>query len=109
MPEASRRVPDSEPFEALGDPTRRAILELLSGSERSVQELADELPVSRPAVSRHLRLLERAGLVSERHEGTRHYYRLEETGVLAAQDYFRRLWGESAVRFTLFAENTDAP
>jgi DNA-binding transcriptional ArsR family regulator len=107
MPEPDRAVPASASFEALGDPTRRAILELLSDSERSVQQLADELPVSRPAVSRHLRQLERAGLVAERRDGTRHYYRLEEAGVLAAQEYFRRLWGESTVRFRLFAENTE--
>lgn len=107
MPEPERSAPASASFEALGDPTRRAILELLSDTERTVQQVADELPVSRPAVSRHLRQLERAGLVAERRDGTRHYYRLEEAGVLAAQEYFRRLWGESAARFRLFAENTE--
>ena len=62
--------PAGDPFEALGDPNRRAIVELLGAGERSVQEIADALPISRPAVSRHLRLLKRAGLVVEKPRGT---------------------------------------
>ena len=58
-------LPAGDPFEALGDPNRRAIVELLGARARSVQELADALPISRPAVSRHLRLLKQAGLVVE--------------------------------------------
>src|SRR3970040_832538 len=65
-----------DPFAALGDPYRRAIVESLAGGDRSVQEIADALPISRPAVSRHLRLLKEAGLVVDRPEGTRRLYRL---------------------------------
>jgi DNA-binding transcriptional ArsR family regulator len=96
----------TDPFDALGDPNRRAILALLGEGERSVQELADALPISRPAVSRHLRLLKSAGLVSERPEGTRRIYRLHAEGVDAVRDYLERVWGEAAVRFRLTAENT---
>jgi DNA-binding transcriptional ArsR family regulator len=95
-----------DPFEALGDPHRRAIVELLSGRPRSVQEIADELPISRPAVSRHLRLLKDAGLVSQESFGTRNVYRLDELGVQALQDYLERVWGNVAARFRLVAENT---
>ncbi len=66
-----------DPFEALGDPHRRTILALLGDGDRSVQQLADALPISRPAVSRHLRLLKEAGLVTDRAEGTRRLYRLQ--------------------------------
>jgi DNA-binding transcriptional ArsR family regulator len=95
-----------DPFDALGDPNRRAILALLGKGDRSVQELADELPISRPAVSRHLRLLKEAGLVSEEPRGTRRIYRLQEQGIDAVQAYLERVWGEAAARFRLTAENT---
>lgn len=95
-----------DPFDALGDPHRRAIVELLGVGGRSVREIADTLPVSRPAVSRHLRLLKDAGLVVEEPRGTRRIYRLHDEGVRAVQDYLERVWRESAARFTLFAENT---
>ena len=95
-----------DPFDALGDPNRRAIVELLGAGERSVQEIADELPISRPAVSRHLRLLKRAGLVVESHRGTRHIYQLHDEGVEAVQDYLERVWGEASERFRLVATNT---
>lgn len=71
-----------------------------------MQELADQLPISRPAVSRHLRLLKQAGLVSDEREGTRRIYRLHDEGVAAVQAYFLQVRGEAAARFTLFAENT---
>jgi DNA-binding transcriptional ArsR family regulator len=95
-----------DPFEALGDPNRRAIVELLAQHERSVAELAGELPISRPAVSRHLRLLKDAGLVVERSAGTRRIYRLHEQGVAVVQAYLVQVWGEAATRFRLVAENT---
>lgn len=95
-----------DPFEALGDPNRRAIVELLREGDRSVRELADELPISRPAVSRHLRLLKQAGLVTDRAEGTRRLYRLHDEGIDAVREYLERVWGDAAVRFTLAAENT---
>ena len=95
-----------DPFDALGDPHRRAIVELLGTGGRSVREIADTLPISRPAVSRHLRLLKDAGLVVEEPRGTRRVYRLHDQGVRAVQDYLERVWHESAARFKLFAENT---
>ena len=97
-----------DPFDALGDPNRRAIVELLGTGGRSVQELADALPISRPAVSRHLRLLKRAGLVLEEPLGTRRIYRLHDEGVEAVRAYLERVWGEAAARFRLVAENAGA-
>lgn len=96
-----------DPFDALGDPNRRAIIELLRTGDRSVQELADELPISRPAVSRHLRLLKDAGLVSYESEGTRRLYRLHDEGIQAVQAYLEAVWGDVAIRFRIFAENTE--
>ena len=98
-----------DPFEALGDPNRRAIVELLGAGGRSVREIADALPISRPAVSRHLRLLKGAGLVTEEPRGTRRIYRLHDAGVGAVQEYLARVWGEAAARFRLLAENTAPP
>ena len=93
-------------LDALGDANRRAILEILSGGARSVREIADELPVSRPAVSRHLRLLKEAGLVADEPDGTRRVYTLRREGVEAVAAYFAQVWGEAAGRFRLLAENT---
>src|SRR3954454_3606470 len=73
-------MPAAGPFEALGDPNRRAILQLLGDGERSVQQLADGLPISRPAVSRHLRLLREAGLVEQEVVGARRIYRVPDEG-----------------------------
>jgi len=98
-----------DPFEALGDPNRRAIVELLGSGGRSVREIADTLPISRPAVSRHLRLLKDAGLVIEEPHGTRRIYRLHADGVDAVQRYLVQVWGAAAARFRLVAENTQAP
>ena len=94
------------PFEALGDANRREILRLLSRGDKPVREIADAMPISRPAVSRHLRLLKDAGLVTERAQGTRRIYHLQERGVRAVQEYLERVWGEAAGRFQLLAENT---
>jgi DNA-binding transcriptional ArsR family regulator len=98
--------PAGDPFEALGDPNRRAIVELLGSGGRSVRELADALPISRPAVSRHLRLLKEAGLVVEEPRGTRRIYRLHGEGVAAVRGYLERVWGDAATRFRIVAENT---
>jgi DNA-binding transcriptional ArsR family regulator len=98
--------PAGDPFEALGNPNRRAIVELLANRPRSVQQIADELPISRPAVSRHLGVLSKAGLVVDEQEGSRRLYRLQEGGPDAARAYLERVWGEAAARFKLFAENT---
>jgi DNA-binding transcriptional ArsR family regulator len=95
-----------DPFDALGDQHRRAIVELLRDGDRSVRELADDLPISRPAVSRHLRLLKQAGLVTDRAEGTRRLYRLHDSGVDAVRAYLEQVWGDAAARLKLAAENT---
>jgi DNA-binding transcriptional ArsR family regulator len=97
----------ADPFNALGDPHRRQIVELLGTGERSVREIADALPISRPAVSRHLRLLKDAGLVTEEPRGTQRIYRLHDEGVAAVQGYLRQVWGDAAARLRLFAENTE--
>ena len=98
--------PSGDPFDALGDENRRAIVELLGSGERTVREIADALPISRPAVSRHLRLLKDAGLVIDEPKGTRRIYRLHDQGVEAVQAYLLEVWGEAAARFRLLAENT---
>ncbi len=97
--------PAADPFEALSDPNRRAIAQLLGEGERSVQELADAMPISRPAVSRHLRLLKDAGLVADRAEGTRRLYRLHDEGIEAVRAYLEEVWGDAAARFKLAADN----
>ncbi len=96
-----------DPFDALGDPNRRAIVEILGPGGRSVGEIADALPISRPAVSRHLRLLKNAGLVVEEARGTRRVYRLHDQGVEAVRAYLERVWGDAAARFRLAAENIE--
>ena len=73
---------------------------------RSVGELAQALPISRPAVSRHLRLLKQAGLVVEEAQGTRRIYRLHDAGVEAVRRYLAQVWGDAATRFRIVAENT---
>jgi DNA-binding transcriptional ArsR family regulator len=103
MPSAT---PDRDPFDALGDPNRRAILALLGTHERSVQQLADALPISRPAVSRHLRVLKEAGLVVDRPEGTRRLYALHDRGVEAVRAYVEQVWGDAAARSKLAPDNT---
>ena len=96
-----------DPFEALGDAHRRDILRLLSEGDKPVNQIAAALPISRPAVSRHLRLLKDAGMVAEQASGTRRIYHLQEEGMRAVQAYLERVWGEAAVRFRLLAENSD--
>ncbi len=99
-------APAGDPFEALGDPNRRAIVELLGSGGRSVRELAEALPISRPAVSRHLRLLKDAGLVAEEAQGTRRIYHLHAQGVEVVETYLTQVWGDVVTRFRLMAENT---
>jgi DNA-binding transcriptional ArsR family regulator len=98
-----------EALDALGDPNRRAIVEILSHGGQSVQEIADQLPISRPGVSRHLRVLKGAGLVGDHAAGTRRIYELRGEGVEAIRDYFADVWGEAIARFRILAENTPTP
>jgi DNA-binding transcriptional ArsR family regulator len=98
--------PAGDPFEALGDANRREIVEMLRGGGRSVREIADALPISRPAVSRHLRLLKEAGLVTEQPQGTRRIYRLDDQGIEALENYITQVWGDTVMRFRMMAENT---
>jgi DNA-binding transcriptional ArsR family regulator len=102
-------APTSDPFDALGDPHRRQILELLRDGERSVGEIAEGMPISRPAVSRHLRLLKEAGLVKERAVGARHLYTLDGLGAKEIRRYLASVWGEAAARYRVVAENTTPP
>ena len=94
-------------FEALGDANRRQILRLLSSGGKPVREIADAMTISRPAVSRHLRLLKDAGMVAEQAQGARRIYHLQERGIDAVREYLERVWGEAAARFRLLAENTE--
>lgn len=98
--------PAGDPFEALGDPHRREIVELLRGGGRSVGDIAHALPISRPAVSRHLRLLKHAGLVTEQPQGTRRIYQLDIHGIDTVETYIAQVWGDAVTRFRLMAENT---
>ena len=91
-------------FDALGDPTRRAIFERLAGGPLAVGEIARELPVSRPAVSQHLKVLREAGLVDVRAEGTRRLYQLDPRGVGALRAYFDTFWSHALAAFKAAAE-----
>jgi DNA-binding transcriptional ArsR family regulator len=92
---------------ALADPTRRAIFERLREGPRPVGELARELPVSRPAVSQHLRVLKEAGLVSERRNGTRRLYRIEPDAVAELRAYFDDFWSRALEAFKAAAESEE--
>jgi DNA-binding transcriptional ArsR family regulator len=95
---------NGHPLDALGDPTRRQVFELLRGGPRSVGELAEDLPVSRPAVSQHLRVLEDAGLVVHTKSGTRHLYELDSQGVAVLRDWVDGFWNEALARFKAVAD-----
>ena len=90
---------------ALGDPTRRAIFERLADGPRAVGEIADEMPVSRPAVSQHLKVLKDAGLVGRPRDGTRRLYRLDPGGVGALRAYFDAFWTQALAAFKEAVEN----
>lgn len=94
-------------LELVGDPTRRRILELLRDRPRPVGELAAELPVSRPAVSKHLRLLKDAGLVSDQAAGTRRIYRLRPEEFRGIVAYWETFWSEALEQFKLYAESAE--
>ncbi|HEX2294745.1 MAG TPA: metalloregulator ArsR/SmtB family transcription factor [Actinomycetota bacterium] len=86
-------------LDALGDPTRRRTFELLRGGPQSVGALAAQLPVSRPAVSQHLRVLKEAGLVRDEPAGTRRLYSVDPGSVEALRAYFDEMWNEALARF----------
>lgn len=94
-------------IEALGDPTRRAVLERLLHGPRSVGEIAAGLPVSRPAVSQHLRVLKEASLVTERRDGTRRLYRLDPDGLADVRAYFDDFWTRALAQFKEAAETPE--
>jgi DNA-binding transcriptional ArsR family regulator len=92
---------------ALADPTRRAIFEQLAKRPRAVGELASELPVSRPAVSQHLKVLKDAGLVIDRPAGNRRIYQLDPDGVGALRSYLDQFWNRALTAFKAAVEQTD--
>ena len=92
---------------ALADPTRRSVFETLREGPRSVGDLARGLPVSRPAVSQHLRVLKLAGLVRERRVGTRNFYSVDGDGLAELRDYFEGFWDEALAAFKEAAERED--
>lgn len=92
-------------LEALGNPTRRSIFELLVKRPRPVRELADVVPVSRPAVSQHLKVLGDAGLVMRRADGTRRIYGVDPSGVAAMREYLDQMWDAALTAFAAAVEN----
>ena len=91
-------------FAALADPTRRRVFEQLARKSFSVGELADRLPVSRPAVSQHLKVLKDAGLVTDVADGTRRLYRVDPRGIEAMKNYLDRMWDRALAAFKAAAE-----
>jgi DNA-binding transcriptional ArsR family regulator len=91
-------------FTALADPTRRAIFERLAEQPSAVGELAGDLPVSRPAVSQHLKVLKAAGLVVDRADGTRRIYQLDPDGVDALRGYLDTFWNHALTAFKQVVE-----
>ncbi len=95
-------------LDALGDRSRREILELLRDRPRPVGEIAAELPISRPAVSQHLKVLKQAGLVDQVTVGTRHIYELDRTGLELVRDYLDRFWDTALTNFVQLAAEQSA-
>ena len=94
-------------FVALSDPTRRAVFEKLAGGPRPVGEIARGLPVSRPAVSQHLKLLKEAGLVTDRSEGTRRIYQIDPAGLGAMRAWLDQFWDSALAAFAAEVERTE--
>jgi DNA-binding transcriptional ArsR family regulator len=99
---------ESNGLGALGDPTRRAIFERLGRGPQAVGELAKDLPVSRPAVSQHLKVLKDAGLVIDRADGTRRLYQLDPNGIGAMRAYFDTFWNQALTAFKYAVEKEDS-
>jgi DNA-binding transcriptional ArsR family regulator len=98
---------DLNAMTALGDPTRRAIFERLADGPSSVGALAGDMPVSRPAVSQHLKVLKEAGLVVDRQDGTRRIYSLDPAGVGALRATFDRFWTQALATYKEVVERHD--
>jgi DNA-binding transcriptional ArsR family regulator len=96
-----------DPFTALGDPTRRAVFERVARAPAAVGEIADGLPVSRPAVSQHLKVLKDAGLVTEAAVGTRRVYRVDPRGIGAMRERLEGYWRQALTAFAAFANQHD--
>jgi DNA-binding transcriptional ArsR family regulator len=95
-------------FIALADPTRRTVFERLRKGPRAVGDIADDLPVSRPAVSQHLKVLKDARLVTAYRDGTRQFYAIDTQGLAAVRDYLDSFWGDTLNAFKAYAEK-DVP
>jgi DNA-binding transcriptional ArsR family regulator len=93
---------------ALADPTRRALLELLRGKALPVGELAEQLPVSRPAVSQHLKVLKGVQLISEHRAGTRHYFSLNPVGFAGLREYADSMWQDALQAFAAYVAEQKA-
>jgi len=98
---------DELALNALGDPTRRAIFEKLEKGPMSVVHIADGLPVTRSAVSQHLKILKEAKLISMKQKGTRSIYQVEQEGLLAIRKYLERFWDEALDNFKKLAEEAE--
>src|SRR4249919_931509 len=108
MANASRRPTATGAIAALADPTRRAIFERLRRGPQPVAALARGLPVSRPAVSQHLKVLKHAGLVADRAEGTRRVYRVDPAGLGAIRAWLDQFWEASLSSFQVALEQDEA-
>jgi DNA-binding transcriptional ArsR family regulator len=97
----------SRQLDALGDPTRRAIFERLADGPRRVGQIAREFPVSRPAVSQHLRVLKEAGLVMDRPDGQGRLYQLNPEGIAALRAHFDEFWNHALLAFQAAVEQTN--
>ena len=93
-------------FDALGNPVRRGIIRLLAERPRTVGSIAAEFPISRPAISKHLQVLEGAALVRHRRVGTRNEFRLDQEGFAGARDWLDQFWDDALARLALVAGNT---
>ncbi|EJL34145.1 putative transcriptional regulator [Caulobacter sp. AP07] len=98
---------ENSAFAALADPTRRAVFERLARGPASVGQVAEGLPVSRPAVSQHLKVLKAAGLVDDHAEGARRVYRLDPRGIGALRDWLDQHWARALDAFQTYADSLE--
>ena len=96
-------------LDALGEPTRRHIFELLRDGPRAVGDIARHLPISRPAVSQHLRVLREAGLVADRQDGTRRVYSIDPSGLAEARAWLDTMWDRALAAYKVAAETPGGP